>query len=177
MTTFTAADYQLLEPGVYEAVFDRTVDPLEPGPFGHFTIWYFVATTEEGPVEVSGISSRRSRLTRSTKARQWLEDILGRPLINEETIDTSSLRGTRVMLELHIKTTEFGEFNHIVGIRHVAAAKTPVSERDIAANTYAEFAAWLAERGVPPPTVEIANADESPQPSRGAGGPLPDTEA
>ena len=169
MTTFTAGDYQVLDPGVYTATFDRTEDLLEPGPYGFYTDWFFIVTTEDGPVEVSGRSSKPERLTRSTKARQWLEALLGRPLAKDETVDTTTLEGTRVMLTLDVKVTEVGDFNRVVGIRRVDAAQPSIQQQAARSNVDPEYAAWLAEREAQAAAVEAANAEEPPPPTEAHG--------
>jgi hypothetical protein len=169
MPAFKAADYQVLDPGTYAAVFDRADDSPEPGPFGNYTDWFFTVTTAEGPVEVSGRSSKPERLTRSTKARQWLEDLLGRPLAKDESIDTASLKGTQVMLTIDVKTTDVGEFNRIIGIHRVDASQPEVHQQPTEPVVDPEYAKWRAEREAEKAAMAATNAEEPPLPSEPPG--------
>ena len=120
MSSFTAADYPVLEPGIYSATFLRTEELAEEGTFGPYIDWYFAVETEDGTVDVSGRSSKPARLTRATKARQWVEEILGRALAKGENIDTRSLEGTRVRLTVGLNDT--GQFNRVIDIHRDAEA-------------------------------------------------------
>jgi hypothetical protein len=122
MTSFTASDRLVLEPGVYAATFIRTEESVEEGPYGHFIDWYFSVETDDGDVQISGRSSRPERLTRSTKARVWLEELLGRPLAKSESVDTRSLEGTRVRLTVGVNDS--GEFNRVTAVRRQPEAGT-----------------------------------------------------
>jgi hypothetical protein len=122
MTTFKADDYQILDPGVYNATFVGTEDSVEEGPYGHYIDWFFAVDTDEGQIQVSGRSSRPERFTRSTKARQWLEELLGRPLTKDENVDTRSLEGTHVRLS--VGTNDTGQFNRVLAIQRDPGASS-----------------------------------------------------
>jgi hypothetical protein len=114
MTTFAAADYPVLAPGVYNAEFVRVEESVVAGPYGHYIDWFFSVETDDGPIEISGRSSRPERLTRTTKARVWLEQILGRSLAKDERVDTSKLAGAPVQLTIGLNDS--GQFNRVVAI-------------------------------------------------------------
>jgi hypothetical protein len=161
MTTFTAEDYPVLEPGNYEATFARTEESEEPGQYGYWIDWYFDVTTADGIEDVMGRSSLPDRWTRSTKARQWFEAIAGRDLAKGEDADTAKLMGSPVTLTLDVVKTQKGdERNSIVSIRRRAA--TPVAT---SATADPEYARWQAEEAAKKATVAAANAEQPPAPS------------
>jgi len=50
----TAEEYPVLDPGLYaKAIFDRIEEPDEVGQYGPYINWFFIVTTEDGPVEVT----------------------------------------------------------------------------------------------------------------------------
>ena len=159
-TTFIAEDFPILEPGVYEATFDRIEQPDEPGQFGPYLNWFFTADTPEGPVDVMGRSSRPDRYTRFTKARQWHEAILGRELAKGESADPATLSGTEVSLTVDIVKTEKGdERNRIVSLRRKQNAESPSSAVD------PDFEAYKAEQAAKKAAIDAANAEEPPTPA------------
>ena len=143
-TTLIAEEFPLLQPGVYGATFDRIEEPPEPGQFGPYFNWFFVASAPDGPVEVMGRSRNPDRFTSSTKARQWYEAILGRVLAKGEAADFQSLRGTRVELTVDVVTTERGdERNRIINIRRTPDAP-PAST--VGPDADLDYQAFLAQR-------------------------------
>lgn len=121
---FTAEDFEVLEPNVYPAIFDRTEESDEPGQFGYFIDWFFDVQTDDGVVSLMGRSSKPDRFTRSTKARQWLEAILGRELAKGESADPNTLKGTPVQLTVDVvKTSKGDDRNRIVSIRRTKPAQ------------------------------------------------------
>ena len=165
--TFTAEDYPVYEPGVYDGTFDGIDEPDEDGQYGPYMDWRFAGTTADGPAEFMGRSSKPQYFTRATKARQWLEAILGRPLAKGETIDPASLRGTRVKLTIDIVKTERGdERNRIVNIRRAEADESPSSPAgEPAPDVDPDFEAWKADQAAKKAAVDAANAEEPPTPS------------
>ena len=163
-TTFTAEEYPVLEPGVYEGLFDRLEEPGEAGQYGPYFNWFFTVNTADGPVEVMGRSSKPDYFTRSTKARQWTEAILGRELAKGETAAPASLQGTAVTLTLDIVKTERGdERNRILSIRRKQATESASSTVD------PDFQAWKAEQAAKKAAIDAANAEEPPTPEPPAG--------
>lgn len=129
MSAFVAEDFETLEPGVYPAIFDRAEESDTEGRFGFWIDWFFNVQAEDGVVSLMGRSSKPDRFTRSTKARQWYEAILGRELAKGETADLAKLKGIPVTLTVDVVKTEKGdERNRIVSIRRQKAAPKPVSK-------------------------------------------------
>jgi hypothetical protein len=162
MTTFTAEDYPVLEPGNYEALFDRAEESDEPGKFGYWIDWHFSVTTPDGVEDVMGRSSLPDRWTRSTKARQWFEAIAGRDLAKGEDADTAKLKGSPVTLTLDVVKTQKGdERNSIVSIRRRASVPVVTSS----ATADPDFLAYKAEQAAKAAAITAANAEEPPAPS------------
>ena len=132
--TAIAEDYPVLEPGIYQAIFDRVEPSKEPGQFGDYLNWYFTALTEDGPTEVMGRSSLPPKFTRSTKGREWYEALAGRPLAAGETMSFGKLKGTACTLTIDVKKSERGDSNRITNIRRTARpAPAPAPEPGLAA--------------------------------------------
>jgi hypothetical protein len=166
-TTFTAEEYPVLEPGVYPALFDRLEEPDEVGQYGPYFNWFFTVTTSDGQAEVMGRSSKPDYFTRSTKARQWYEAILGRELSKGEAADQASLRGTHVKLTVDIVKTERGdERNRIVNIRREESGEDSSSTAgDPPPNVDPDFEAWKADQAGKKAVVDATNPEGPPTPS------------
>ena len=117
-----ADDLEVLEAGEYPATFQGVTAPDEPSQYGLFLEWDFSVLTEDGPVNVSGRSSRPDVFTRSTKGRLWYEAIAGRQLGKGEVMTFGKLVGRPCRLALEVRDTEKGAFNRIL---NVLPAKTP----------------------------------------------------
>jgi len=175
VTVFTAEDYPVLEPGNYEATFDRTEESEEPGQYGYWIDWHFAATTPDGVVDVMGRSSLPDRWTRATKARTWYEAIAGRELGKGEAADTDKLKGSPVTLTLSVKETEKGdERNSIVGIRR-RGTSAPAAVAAPAADP--EYEAWKAAQAAEQAAVVAANAEQPPPPTESPAELVTETEA
>jgi len=164
----TAEEYPVLDPGLYaKAIFDRIEEPDEVGQYGPYINWFFIVTTEDGPVEVMGRSSKPEFFTRATKARQWFEAILGRELTKGETADFEAIRGTAVTLTVDIVKTERGdERNRIVNIRRAEPDEGPSSTAaKPSPDVDPDFEAWKAEQAAKKAAVDVTNVEEPPTPS------------
>jgi hypothetical protein len=131
--TATAEDLPVFDPGDYQATFDRVEPSKEPGPFGDYLDWYFQILTEDGPAEIMGRSTQPNRYTRETKAREWYEALLGRPVASGEKLVLAKLSGTPCVVTVKVVVNTRGtQSNRIESIRRVARptrpAPTPVDE-------------------------------------------------
>jgi hypothetical protein len=88
----------------------------EEGPFGPFLPWEFDAWDGQtsSDVRVSGRSG--AELTPMSKAREWAEALLGRPLAKREVLDFDTLAQRPCQLVLEVVTKEKGSYNKITKI-------------------------------------------------------------
>ena len=124
MAEFTAIadDNEVLEAGEYAAVFRGIEAPEEKSDYGYYLIWNLEVMTEDGPVAITGRSSRPDKFTKGCKARQWYEAIGARELEKGEVMAFGKLVGRPCRVALEVKSTEKGDFNRIL---NVLPAKTP----------------------------------------------------
>ena len=103
-----AEDAPVLPVGKYRARFDRVEPSVEPGVYGDYLDWYWIALTDDGPMEIMGRSSLPEKFTRSTKGRLWYEAMLGRTLAKGDDMDWDTLKGTPCVLTVEVKKNEKG---------------------------------------------------------------------
>lgn len=177
---FTAEDYEVLEPNVYPATFDHTEESEEPSQFGYWIDWYFDAQTADGVVSVMGRSSKPDKFTRSTKARQWHEAILGRELVKGEPADPNSLKGTAVLLTVDVvKTAKGDDRNRIVSIRRAKAqsAKPATETQPSTDEEDAERKAFLAWKASQAKADTVSAEDPQQLPPAPTEGPAENAQA
>lgn len=110
MPVLAPTEYELLEDGVYEAKL-KSVEAYVTQEQKHRLRWRFDAKTEEGVSEVSDTTSLA--FSSRSKARPWVEGLIGRTLAADERIDTDDLIGRRCRLVLSIRKTDVGDFQNI----------------------------------------------------------------
>lgn len=125
--TATAEDSDVLEPGLYSATFTGIEVPDEPGQWGEYLIWHFSVITDDGPTDITARSSRPAKYTKSTKARTWYEEILGRPVEKGDVMAFSKLAGRPCQLKLEVKSTDKGDFNRVADVIRARVSKRPAA--------------------------------------------------
>ena len=148
--TAEAVDYEILDPGVYAAVFVGVTPSVEDGQFGPYLDWEFTVVNEMlKNVKVMGRSG--ATFTPTSKAREWAEGLLGRRLTKNERLDFGTLAETPCQIVLDVTVKEKGTFNRITRILPApkAAAAHVVNEHTSRAAFDAKFkaqadAAWAA---------------------------------
>jgi hypothetical protein len=90
MTTRTIQDYDLVEPGTYDAT-SLGIEDGDDGQFGHTIEFGFSAMTEDGPVEIYALASDKWK--GATKARAWFSVLVGHALAKDDVIDWDDVKG------------------------------------------------------------------------------------
>lgn len=105
MPVFTVpAPQPLLRPGTYQA---RVGDiELRDGGDRSFLVWTFELPTRSGMMRVKATSS--VSLGPRSKARAWIEALLGRPLSPGESVDTDALIGLPCLVVVGQRQREDG---------------------------------------------------------------------
>jgi len=90
MTTRTIEDYDLLDPGTYDAV-SLGIEEGDDGQYGPTVRFLFEAMTQDGPVEIDALASDVWK--GATKARGWYSVLIGHPLAKGEQIEWDNVTG------------------------------------------------------------------------------------
>jgi hypothetical protein len=94
--TFTATERTVLPAGTYPATFAEV--ERRSGQLGEYLHWKFEVEHEDQIVTLTANSSMNTGP--SSKARKWVEALLGRRLGNGESIDLARLSGRPCLLAL-----------------------------------------------------------------------------
>jgi hypothetical protein len=148
-----AADFDNVPAGVYDGVV-VSITRGSDGQFGPYLQWSIEITGPDGkPVIVSGRSSDRFGPT--TKARRWLEAILGYRMRRGVPVDLDGLAVHGCRVQVDIVEKERGVFNRIVEIlpAQMQGTRNPepvTAEPDLDDDQEkAAFAEWLRTRKQP----------------------------
>lgn len=120
----TATDYELLDEGTYDARFGGAEPGKEPGPYGGFLDWSFMVAGAEGPVTITSRSG--DTFSPNSKARAWLEGLLGRPMAKGERVDFGPLIGRACRIDVVVIAKEKGTFNRVLRVAQPTAAPQSV---------------------------------------------------
>jgi hypothetical protein len=102
-------DFEVLPEDTYDAVFVN-VEAAE-SQLGEFWKWEFGVDHDGKPRRVTAASS--PKLTRGTKAGQWVAAIQGRPVDSGDEFDFGAIQGKPCRLLLIIDDTDRGQFNKV----------------------------------------------------------------
>lgn len=109
MALLKAPVVEVLKDGVYDAVLSKVDQQFSEKNQREFLIWQFVVTTKRGTSPVEGITSLN--FGPKSKARPWVEALLGRKIAQGEEIDTDELTGCECKVWLGTKVSgENGEY-------------------------------------------------------------------
>jgi hypothetical protein len=120
MPVYTATDYEPLEPGLYVG---RLVEIREAkSEHGTYYRWIFEIQDEgyEGRQIHANVSDRFGP---SSKARQWVESMIGRPLGNGEQFDTDNLIGRNFHVTIVNVEKDGRTHDNIVSVNAIRKAK------------------------------------------------------
>jgi hypothetical protein len=90
MTTRTIEDYDLLDPGTYDAT-AVGIEEGDDGQYGPTVRFNFEAMGPDGPVDVDALASDVWK--GATKARAWFSVLVGHTLAKDERIDWDDVKG------------------------------------------------------------------------------------
>jgi hypothetical protein len=130
MPVYTATEYEPLDPGLYVG---RLVEIREArSEHGPYYQWIFEIQDEgyEGRQIHANVSDKFGP---SSKARQWVESMIGRPLRNGERFDTDNLIGQDFHVTIVNVEKDGRTYDNVVSvnaIRKAKAAKKEVPEAD-----------------------------------------------
>jgi hypothetical protein len=100
-----------VNPGTYEARF-AGIEEKNSDQYGTFWAWQFDVLLDDGPRSVSGASS--PKLGRSTKARGWVEVLLGRDLEPGEDVDFEMLVDRPCMVVVEADSRGYGKVGDVL---------------------------------------------------------------
>jgi len=101
--------YDTLPEGTYPATF-AAIEPMS-NESGTFWKWGFDTTYEGEAHRITATSS--PRLTRKTKAGEWVQTLIGRQLDPGEDFDFDTIVGNPCQLVLIIHDADSGEYNRV----------------------------------------------------------------
>ncbi len=90
MTTRQIEDYDLLDPGTYDAT-ALSIAEGDDGQYGPTVRFSFEAMTEDGPAEIDALASDVWK--GATKARAWFSTLVGHTLAKDERVDWDDVEG------------------------------------------------------------------------------------
>jgi hypothetical protein len=120
MPVYTATEYEPLDPGLYVG---RFVEIREAkSEHGTYYRWIFEIQDEgyEGRQIHANVSDRFGP---SSKARQWVESMIGRPLGNGEQFDTDNLIGRNFHVTIVNVEKDGRTHDNIVSVNAIRKAK------------------------------------------------------
>jgi hypothetical protein len=130
MPVYTATDYEALDPGLYVGQFVEVREANSE----HGTYYRWVFEIEDEDHKGRRIHANVSdKFGPSSKARQWAEAMIGRPLRNGERFDTDDLVGRNFHLTIVNVEKDGRTYDNVASvnaIRKVKAAQKEVLEAD-----------------------------------------------
>jgi len=125
MPVYTATDYEPLEPGLYVG---RLVEIREAkSEHGTYYRWIFEIQDEgyEGRQIHANVSDKFGP---SSKARQWVESMIGRPLRNGERFDTDNLISQNFHVTVVNVEKDGRTYDNVVSVNAIRKAKAVKNE-------------------------------------------------
>jgi hypothetical protein len=125
MPVYTTTDYEPLDPGLYVG---RLVEVREAkSEHGTYYRWIFEIRDEgyEGRQIYANVSDKFGP---SSKARQWVESMIGRRLVNGERFDTDSLLGQDFYVTIVNVEKDGRTYDNVASVHAIRKAKTSKTE-------------------------------------------------
>jgi hypothetical protein len=125
MPVYTATDYEPLEPGLYVG---RLAEVREAkSEHGTYYRWVFEVQNEShrGHQIHANVSDKFGP---SSKARQWVESMIGRPLGNGERFDTDELIGRDFHVTIVNVEKDGRTYDNVVSVNAIRKAKSAKNE-------------------------------------------------
>jgi hypothetical protein len=120
MPVYTATDYEPLEPGLYVG---RLVE-IREAKSEHGTYYRWIFEIQDEGYEGRQIHANvNDRFGPSSKARQWVESMIGRPLGNGEQFDTDNLIGRNFHVTIVNVEKDGRTHDNIVSVNAIRKAK------------------------------------------------------
>jgi hypothetical protein len=125
MPVYTATEYEPLDPGLYVG---RLVEVREAkSEHGTYYRWVF-EIQDEGYGGRQIHANVSDKFGPSSKARQWVESMIGRRLVNGERFDTDSLLGQDFHVTIVNVEKDGRTYDNVASVHAIRKAKTSKTE-------------------------------------------------